>query len=139
MVARVFEDFSRYTSKLRPGVVAIASRIYNPQRKNDTIIYAFLLNFTSFVPIPIALESIKYTEQVFLIHEYLQTRVNILGGPSLRVSKSPRGSLVVDLGSATWRSYPSHDTAVLRIQYAASDNVSWQGEQRPLSTILSTL
>ena len=88
-----------------------ARRLFNPQDTENTVIYAWVLEFPKFNTVE--LPSVKITEK---------TTVQLLGTTSqLRVKQGPEG-IIVDLSSVHWTDFPSKDALILKIQYAENSD-----------------
>uniref|UniRef100_A0A914DYE2 C-type lectin domain-containing protein n=1 Tax=Acrobeloides nanus TaxID=290746 RepID=A0A914DYE2_9BILA len=104
-----------YTSKLRSTTGFDPYRLYNPQQQNNTIIYAFVLDWpeNNLVNLPHILPT-------------AQTKVTLFGANGQNISLNYNqplalnGGIQVDISSISLRRFPSTDAFVLRIEYAAN-------------------
>jgi len=115
-----------YTSKMRATSNLPARRLYNPQSKADTIVYATVLTWPSDNQLKLA--SVNATSE---------TKVSVLGYNGTLAFKllSPRG-LIIDLSSVQWAKLPNLWAWVLKFEYLAKDKrVPYMAEPRiPKST-----
>ena len=82
-------------------------RIFNPQDSENTVIYAWVLEFpkSNLVELP----SVKLTEK---------TTVQLLGTSFKLHKKHGSKGTIVDLSSVHWTEFPSKDAFILKIQHA---------------------
>ena len=82
-------------------------RIFNPQDSENTVIYAWVLEFpkSNLVELP----SVKLTEK---------TTVQLLGTSFKLHKKHGSKGTIVDLSSVHWTEFPSKDVFILKIQHA---------------------
>jgi len=95
-----------YTSKVRKEEDLNEQRVYNIQDENNTIVYAFILDWNA--QAQVQLKSVKPTDNI---------KITLLGtGITLKVvSKSP---FTVQLPA--WQKFPYREVVVLKIEYAGS-------------------
>ena len=86
-------------------------RIFNPQDSENTVIYAWILEFpkSNLVELP----SVKMTDL---------TSVQLLGTPFKFSRKQGPDGLLVDVSSVHWTDFPSKDAFILKIEYAAGSD-----------------
>jgi len=98
--------YLRYTSKVRKEEDLNEQRVYNIQDENNTIVYAFILDWNA--QAQVQLKSVKPTDNI---------KITLLGtGITLKVvSKSP---FTVQLPA--WQKFPYREVVVLKIEYAGS-------------------
>lgn len=103
--------FFRYTSKVRSTEGLAASRVFNPQNTDNTIIYAWILQYPT--DNKVALPSVHLTKK---------TRITLLGtNIKLQKERAAKG-IIVDLSDVQWTQFPSKDAMILKIEYAAKSN-----------------
>uniref|UniRef100_A0AC35GL53 Alpha-L-fucosidase n=1 Tax=Panagrolaimus sp. PS1159 TaxID=55785 RepID=A0AC35GL53_9BILA len=103
--------FIWYTSKVRSSDGLVSSRVFNPQQTDNTIIYAWILQYPK--DNKVALPSVHLTKK---------TRITLLGtNIKLRKERATKG-IIVDLSDVHWTQFPSKDAVVLKIEYAAKSN-----------------
>jgi len=102
-----------YTSKLRTVGNLPISRIYNPQEKANTVVYAFVLKWPDDNQLELA--SPKPTAQ---------TKVTLLGynRTVLTVKPLQPSGMTVDLSSVQWTRLPSLWAWVLKLEYLETDS-----------------
>ncbi|KAE9547602.1 hypothetical protein FO519_009189, partial [Halicephalobus sp. NKZ332] len=96
-----------YTSSVKNARALDPNRVFNPQDPDNTVIYAWILEFpkSNLLELP----SVKMTDE---------TRVQLLGTQfKLPKKQGPKGTLV-DLSSVHWTNFPSKDAFILKIEYA---------------------
>jgi len=100
-----------YTSKVKVSNGLSRQRLYNPQKKDDTVVYAFVLNWPENNRLKLA--SPKLTDQ---------TKVSMLGYAGTLTFKAlkPTG-LDIDFGTLQWTRLPSLTAWVLKFEYLETD------------------
>jgi len=101
-----------YTSKVRDPTGLEKNRVYNPQVKDNTIVYAFVLRWPNDNQLKLA--SPKLTAQ---------TKVSLIGYSGTLTAKAlqPNG-IVVDLSPVQWTKLPNLSAWVLKLEYLENDN-----------------
>jgi len=100
-----------YTSKVRSDQGLDKNRIYNPQNKDNTVVYAYVFKWPENNKLKLA--SPKLTPQ---------TKVNMLGYKEpLKVTSEANG-LIVDLSSVQWTRLPSLHAWVFKFEYVENDS-----------------
>uniref|UniRef100_A0A914DU16 alpha-L-fucosidase n=1 Tax=Acrobeloides nanus TaxID=290746 RepID=A0A914DU16_9BILA len=103
-----------YTSRLRNASGFDPYRYYNPQQENNTIIYAFVLEWPidNIVSMPLIIPTRK-------------TTITLLGtNISLPVVLDFDGGMETSIAGISAPLFPSLDVFVLKIEYAADQNVN---------------
>jgi len=101
-----------YTSKVRNSAGMEKSRVYNPQNKENTIVYAFVFKWPDDNQLKFAAP--KLTEQ---------TKVSMLGySGTLSAKPSKPNGLTVDLNSIQWSRLPNLWAWVFKLEYLERDD-----------------
>jgi len=101
-----------FTSKLRTSDGFSKHRIYNPQKKEDTVVYAFVLNWPADNQLKLA--AVKPTEQ---------TKVSMLGYNGTLTFKPLKPSgITVDFSSLQWTRLPTLWAWTLKLENLETDS-----------------
>jgi len=102
-----------YTSKVRSSTGMDRNRVYNPQNKENTVVYAYFFQW-------------PHDNQLKLANTKLtaQTKVSLLGysGTTLSLKQLQPNGLIVDLSSVQWSRLPNFWAWVLKLEYLESDD-----------------
>ncbi|KAE9548690.1 hypothetical protein FO519_008102, partial [Halicephalobus sp. NKZ332] len=100
-----------YTSSVKNSRALDPNRLFNPQNRDNTVIYAWVLEFpqSNFVELP----SVTVTED---------TNIQLLGTPLKLVGKQGPEGAMVDMSPVRWVDFPSKDAFILRIENAADSD-----------------
>jgi len=100
-----------YTSKVRSDKGMDSNRLYNPQNKENTIVYAFFFHWPDDNQLKLGAPTVN-----------AQTKVSLLGYSGTVTAKQlqPNG-LIIDLNSVQWTRLPSRLAWVLKLEYLESD------------------
>jgi len=101
-----------FTSKLRTSIGLPLRRIYNPQKKDDTVVYAFILKWPQ--DNQLKLGACKPTDQ---------TKVHLLGyNGTLTVKPLKPSGIVVDFSTIQWTQLPNLWAWTLKMEYLETDS-----------------
>ncbi|KAI6210728.1 Alpha-L-fucosidase [Aphelenchoides besseyi] len=97
-----------YTSRLRSSMYFDDNRAFNPQSEENTIVYAFILNYdtTNQIDLP----SIKTTEKTVITLLGTKEKAKIVSRKPTTIELPP------------WQLFPYREVVVLKIEYAADSN-----------------
>uniref|UniRef100_A0A914DN72 Alpha-L-fucosidase C-terminal domain-containing protein n=1 Tax=Acrobeloides nanus TaxID=290746 RepID=A0A914DN72_9BILA len=103
----------RYTSQLRNSTGLDPYRLYNPQQQDNTIIYAFVLQYPE-----------DNLVKLYHVIPAIKTTVNLFGSSGLiplsySTPASLNGGIQLDITGIGWTKFPSPAAFVLKIEYAA--------------------
>jgi len=100
-----------YTSKVRSDQGLDKYRLYNPQNKDNTVVYAYVFKWPENNKLKLASPKPN-----------AQTKVSMLGyQETLKVSSEANG-LIVDLSSVQWTRLPSLHAWVFKFEYLENDS-----------------
>uniref|UniRef100_A0A914E949 alpha-L-fucosidase n=1 Tax=Acrobeloides nanus TaxID=290746 RepID=A0A914E949_9BILA len=105
-----------YTSKLRNTTGFDPYRVYNPQQQQNTIVYAFVLSWPDD-------NKVNLTKVI----PTSSTVVNLFGANNQSIPMTytqQSGGIQIDISGLSLTKFPSTDVFVLKIEYAADQNVN---------------
>jgi len=102
-----------YTSKLRNSAGLDPRRLFNPQQKDNTIAYVFVLSWPPSGKL--RLDAPRPTEQ---------TKASMLGleGSTLPYQPNGQKGMILDLTSIPFNKMPSYDAWVIKLEYLGDDS-----------------